>query len=71
MFFEARAFNQRIDPWDISKQTMKDILIESGVKLQLYDKIIANWSQRSLLKSIQFGISSQYCEVALRGCDNW
>ncbi len=63
MFNEATSFNQDISSWNVSNVTDMTLMLDlSGLSIQNYDLLLANWSTQSLQSGVTLGASGlTYC----------
>ncbi|WP_299891005.1 BspA family leucine-rich repeat surface protein [uncultured Lacinutrix sp.] len=62
MFYNATNFNQDLSNWDVSlNQTFDEMLLNTSMSVDNYDRLLIAWANLPLLNNLQFGISSEYC----------
>jgi len=66
MFFAATSFNQNIGLWNISNvNNMHDMLVSSGINIEIYDQILSNWSTLELQPNVE--LDAGYINYSLGG----
>ncbi len=64
MFSGATSFNQDLSGWDVTKVgQMFNMLNNSGLSIENYDKLLIGWSALALRSNVQFGaVGLLYCK---------